>query len=68
MFQREIIMGNRVLKALACLAFSVCLFTTGCELDAISEEVIQAMKDGVEAAVIDAGCTAIEAAVEPWFD
>ena len=61
-------MRTRVFKALACLAFSVCLLTSGCDVDVIGEQIGEAVKEGVKGTLIDIGTTMVEAAVEPWFE
>jgi hypothetical protein len=61
-------MRTRVFKALACLAFSACLLTSGCDVDAIGAQIGDVVKASVKTTVIDIGTTIVEAAVEPWFE
>jgi hypothetical protein len=60
-------MRTCVRRVLACLAFSVCPLTFGCDVDAIGLQVGDVVKAGVKTTVIDIGTTIVEAAVEPWF-
>ncbi len=67
-FEREFVMRNRVFKVLACLACTVCLVTSGCDVSAVTENVGESVRDSAKGAVVNIGTVILEAMVDAAFD